>query len=119
MINMHSSILLQIKYVKDKQKLKDLHYLVNEHKEIVEDYDISFLNKEKDERTMFSPWIIVKNNGEGLFLAKKIIEKFEPWVSMFTLTNVQKKDIPEEILRLYRWTKKNQENLANMKIDLK
>ena len=116
---MHSSILLQIKYIKNKDKLKDLHYLLDQHSEIVEDYDTSFIEKDKDERKIFSPWIIIKNNGQGLFLAKKIIEKFEPWVTMFALTAAHKNDIPKEILELYKWTKKNQENLSNMKLMLK
>jgi len=113
---MYTSILLQIKYVKDKNKLKDLAYLLDKHKDAVIDKDTSFIDKNKEHKSNFSPWVIVKNEGKGLYLASKIYEKFEPWVTMYAINLVHKNNIPEEFIGLESWQKTNEKNLSKMKL---
>jgi len=113
---MYSSILLQIKYVKDKNKLKDLAYLLNKHKDVVEDSDTNYIEKNKEHKSNFNPWVIVKNEGKGLYLAKKIYEKFEPWVTMYAINLIHKNNIPEEIKVLKEWNQKYEKNLSKMKL---
>ena len=113
---MYTSILLQIKYIKDKNKLKDLAYLLGKHKDVVEDRDIGYIDKSKEHKSNFSPWVIVKNEGKGLYLAKKIYEKFDPWVTMYVIKLAHKNNIPQEIKDLETWQKKNEKDLSKMKL---
>jgi len=116
MMKMCTSILLQIRYVEDKNKLKDLAYLLKEHKDVVEDSDTHFIDKSKIHKSNFTPWVIVKNEGKGLYLAKKIIEKFEPWVTMYEIKLAHKNNIPKIIRDLKGWQQKNEKNLNKMKL---
>lgn len=116
MIIMYTSILLQLKFIKDKSKLKDLYYLLNKHKIAVEDCDINFSEKRIKEKIDFTPWVILKNNGNGLYLAKKIIEKFEPWVTMYGMNIAYKNNIPEEIVRLKQWNQETEKKFSKMKL---
>ena len=113
---MSSSILLQIKYVKDKNKLKDLAYLINQHKDAVEDYDTNFGEKQRKEKIDFTPWVILENDGNGLYLAKKIIEKFEPWVTMYIMNIVYKNNIPKEIQELKQWNQETKKKYSKVKL---
>lgn len=116
LIKMPTHILIQIKYIKNKKKLKDLRYLVHQHQDIIEDLDISFFEKANAIKIEFTPWLIVKNEGKGLYLAKKILSKFEPWVSLYALDIVYKNNIPKEILELEKWTEKATKKFSKMKL---
>ncbi|MHA1782218.1 MAG: hypothetical protein ACTSUL_02210 [Promethearchaeota archaeon] len=96
--------------------MKDLRYLINQYHDIIEDLDVSFFEKNDSDKIDFTPWLIVKNEGKGLYLAKKILSKFEPWVSLYALDIVYKNNIPKEILELEKWTEKATKKFSKMKL---
>ena len=113
---MPSHILIQIKYIKNKNKLKDLRYLIDQHKDVIEDLDISFKVKDREEHISYTTWLIIKNDGRGLYLVKKILTKFEPWVSLYAMDIIHKSNIPKEILEIEKWTKTEAKKYSKMKL---
>ncbi len=114
------SLFIIISHIENPNKMKDLWYLVKEHKEVVLASDLSLRGKGQVENAMaFQPWLMIKNNGEGIFLVKKIIEKFEPWVTMKLQDTIYKHDIPEEFWEMERWSKENEERFGKVQIKKK
>jgi hypothetical protein len=83
---MWDTIFFIINHFSEPYKKKDLSYLINSRlkddlkKNLILSHDIVVNGKCSDCKD-FRPWVLVNNNGEGIFLLKKIIEKFSPWVS--------------------------------------
>lgn len=100
------SIFILINHIEKPSKKKDLFYLLDQHKEVVLASDIYSKTKKEGINNMeFIPWVMIKNTGRGIFLTKKIIEKFEPWVTIKLQDTIHKHNIPEEFWGLEKWTK--------------
>ena len=100
------SIFVLINHVDDPNKKKDLFYLVEQHEGVVLASDIYTKTKvDKVDKMEFVPWLMIKNTGEGIYLVKKIIEKFEPWVTLKLQTTLHKHDIPDFFWGLEKWTR--------------
>ncbi len=82
---------------------KCLFYLVNEHKEAIIDMDIRISGLSKENNKDFKPWLIVENNTRGIYLIKKISDKFDPWVSFWLQSPVYPHQIPSEIKGVTKW----------------
>jgi hypothetical protein len=90
---MWDSVFVLINHIDRPYKKKDLWYLLNsrlkkpEKENIIISHNIKINNKCLNCKD-FRPWILLKNQGEGLFLLKKFIEKFEPWISIGLNENI-------------------------------
>ncbi len=84
---MWNSIFILINYFDKPYKKKDLRYLLSsrlinpQKKGLIEFHDIRIDDKCPACKG-FQPWIILKNCGEGLFLLNKIVQKYEPWITL-------------------------------------
>jgi len=96
-------------------KKKNLNYLLNQHKEVVLFRDIKVSNKCsfcKD----FKPWFIVKNEPRGLFLVKKIVEFFKPWITIYLQKTIyqfkeKKTDYDSLFILITKISKERQEKI--------
>jgi len=100
------SIFVMINHIEDPNKKKDLFYLMRQHKEVVIVSDIYLKNKNGLIKKMdFVPWLMIKNTGRGIYLVKKILEKFEPWVTIKIQQTIHKHNIPDEFWGVNKWSK--------------
>lgn len=83
---MWDTIFAVINFIEKPYKKKDLHYLVNSRlnrepeEQIIIAHDIKVADKCSGCKN-FRPWLYMKNTPESIFLLKKIVEKYEPWVT--------------------------------------
>ena len=90
---MWDSIFFVITHISEPYKKKDLYYLLNSRlKQSPDDsivllHDINTKDKCKDCKD-FRPWAIIKNVPEGIFLLKKVIDKFYPWIKFGVQENI-------------------------------
>jgi len=127
---MADTILVKITLLKNPKRRNELHYLIDYHKEVIVDSYNPNLTKKYTELCdncqeicndcpkALHPWFLIKNNGRGIFLAKKIAEKFHPWVSLSLQTDIVLSDIPEEIRSLNKWLKKTEQEMGKTKLNL-
>jgi|SRR5271157_3086124 len=78
----YDSILCIINQVLKPFKKKNLHYLLEQHQDIVDFRDISAKNDAMHYRQT-RPWFIIKNIARGIFVIQKIIEFFDPWITFY------------------------------------
>ncbi len=111
------SLFIIINYIENPNKMKDLKYLVKQHKEVVIASELSLRDRgHLKDASAFQPWLIIKNNGEGIFLVKKIIEKFQPWVSMKLQEPIYKHDIPGVFWEMEKWSRENEKKFGKIRI---
>lgn len=136
---MWDSIFILINHINKPYKKKDLRYLINSRlknpkkRNLIISQDIKVADKCSTCKE-FQPWIILKNCGEGIFLLKKFIEKYEPWVTMAIQENIYNlsDDIYENFdsifalinklnsrKKLYELIKRNSEIIINSDIRIK
>ncbi|MGQ4876041.1 MAG: hypothetical protein ACP6IY_18400 [Promethearchaeia archaeon] len=90
---MWDSIFILIHHFSKPYKKKDLHYLLNSRlnnlkkRDLIIFHDINIKNK-CNQCSDFQPWVLLKNCGEGIFLLKKFVEKFKPWITITLQTNL-------------------------------
>jgi len=90
---MWDSIFFLINHINEPYKKKDLWYLINSRlknpkkRNLIIYQDIKVADKCSTCKE-FQPWLILKNCGEGIFLLKKFIEKFKPWITMAIQENI-------------------------------
>ncbi len=109
-------ILVYITNASNVDRKNELNYLVDQYKEIVVASDIS-LNNRKDVNIAENPlWLLIENNGKGIYLASKIYRKFEPWVSMGLVKNLYFHEFPEELKVKEKWVPSKDQNLINLKL---
>ena len=110
------SILVYIINVVNAGRMHELNYLVNQYSDIIIASDIS-LSARRNAKINENPlWIIIENNGKGIYLASKIYKKFEPWVSMGIVKNIYFHDFPEEIKEKEKWIPSLEKKLMKMKL---
>lgn len=111
------SIFVLINHIDDPTKKKALFYLVNQHRNVILASDIYTKNKiDKINKMEFVPWLMIKNNGEGIFLVKKIIEKFEPWVTIKLQHTIYKHDIPEVFWGMEQWSRERERKYGKIQL---
>ena len=112
----YDMILVYITNVSNVDRKHELNYLVEKYKEIVVASDIS-LKTRKGARIEENPlWLLIENNGKGIYLASKIYGKFNPWVSMGIVKNIYFHDFPEEIKEKEKWIPSQEKELMKMKL---
>ena len=141
---MWDSIFCLIHHIDRPYKKKDIHYLINyrlnekNKNSIVIAHNINIADKCNNCKK-FQPWVLLKNNGEGCFLLKKIIEKTTPWNSCYIqeniydlndidgnnddifalITNIKTNQNINPLERLYNLTNSFQKNIINADIRIK
>lgn len=133
MVEKHDLILVYITQVTNVDRMKELYYLVSSHKDIIHASDI-YLTKRKKEHVIVEDeksksrdiyvlenidletsenplWLLIENNGKGIYLASKIYRKFQPWVSMGIVKNIYFHDFPEEFKEMKTWNKRKEKDL--------
>ena len=82
--------------------------------------DIYIQNKiGKMNKMDFIPWLMIKNTGRGIFLVKKIIEKFDPWVTLKIQDTLHKHHIPKEFWEMNQWTKEREREFGTTQLTKK
>ncbi len=108
------SIFVLINFVENENMKKCLFYLVEKHEEAILEMDVRISGMSREESQDFKPWLILKNNTRGLYLIKKIREKFDPWVSLWKQTPIYPHQIPAKINEVKIWDQK----LEKMKLKI-
>ena len=110
------SILVYITNVNNVDRKLELNYLLNQYKDIVIASDVSLIERKNSNINENPLWIIIENNGKGIYLASKIYKKFQPWVSMGIVKNIYFHDFPEEIKEKEKWIPSLEKKLMKMKL---
>jgi len=116
-LNEFDSIFILITHIEKPYKKKDLYYLVDYHPDAIL-FKHLFIKEKNEALEDFKPWLIVKNNGEGIFILKKILEKFSPWVIVKLQKTIYEHDIPDEFKDLKKWVGKEVKKLTNIHIKI-
>ena len=96
---------------------RDLYDKVDKNKEVLINCDIRIKNNCLKSNN-FNPWLILKRNSQGLKLAKTLINYSKPFFFISKQKQIYLHNIPEEILKVKTWTKKNQSAYGNLKIEI-
>lgn len=112
----YDMILVYITNVSNVDRKHELNYLVDQYKDMIVASDIS-LNNRKDVKIAENPlWMLIENNGKGIYLASKIYRKFKPWVSMGLVKNLYFHDFPDEFKEKEKWVATKDQELMKRKI---
>ncbi len=112
----YDMIVLYITQVTNVDRMQELYYLRDKHNDVIIAADI-FLKKRKGEDIAENPlWMLIENNGKGIYLASKIYKKFKPWISMGKATHLYFHEFPEQLKEMDKWDPKKEEQLMKIRI---
>jgi len=112
----YDMILVYITNVTNVDRKHELNYLINHHQDIIIASDIN-LSLRRNTNIAENPlWILIENNGKGIYLASKIYNKFKPWISMGLVKNLYFHDFPEEFREMKKWDSKKNQSIMKMKL---
>lgn len=85
-------------------------------------YPDAILGIEEKEKNKLKIELIIKNDDLGLFVIKKLIDRFHPWIKIYGEKLLIKPDFPEEFWKPIeeggigeKWTPKTRKRIKNLK----